>query len=166
MQRRFIVNPCVDRSASLTGDASAIFVIWLENTNAVHGYKKSEPSAYLLKVRISHVWWCCPESDRGIKALQTLAFPVSASPHFHDTRLRSANACICSRSSPQAVPLATAPSYGLHPCLGCSPEASVRSRRLPPPGCPRRRFRRRFPAGWLHSRHGRSFLRPASRFLH
>ena len=38
--------------------------------------------------------------------------------------------------------------------------------RPPPPGCRHPRSRRRFHAAWPHSRHGRSFPHPASRFLH
>ena len=35
-----------------------------EEDNAIYIYKKSEPSAYRLKVRISHVWWSQQDSKR------------------------------------------------------------------------------------------------------
>lgn len=47
----------------MIGDAPAFLAIRLENTYVIHEHKKSEPSAYRLKVRISLDWWSIGDSN-------------------------------------------------------------------------------------------------------
>ena len=51
-------------------------------------YKKSEPSAYRLKVRISHVWWSIGDSNwpRVIPRCPILCYPVVLCCHIEQIR--------------------------------------------------------------------------------
>ena len=52
------------RSEPRLEDAPAFLLFGSKTVKLIDEYKKSEPSAYRLEVRISHVWWSIADSNR------------------------------------------------------------------------------------------------------